>query len=238
MIIPHVRTAASPPVRALLPVALATALALSACATNDPNRRTKIGAGIGAVAGGVIGNQVGGRTSRLVGAVAGALAGGAVGRYQDRQQQALEAALEEERRANEVDVERLEDDVLLVRMSDQATFDVGSSALKSAFLPTLDKIAGQMSSFDKTVLHIVGHTDSSGSDAYNQALSERRADAVADYLRGDGVLSERLQTEGRGERSPRASNATAADRALNRRVEIYIKPIVEGREEEALTAPS
>ena len=224
--------------RALLSVALAGAVVLAGCATDDPNRRTKIGAGIGAVAGGVIGNQVGGQKARLIGAVAGALAGGAVGRYQDRQQQALEAALEEELNANRIDVERLENDVLRVRMNDEATFDVGSAALKPAFRPTLDKIAGEMSEFDKTVLHVVGYTDSSGSDEYNRGLSRQRASAVATYLREDGVVPERLRSEGRGESAPRVPNTTSANRALNRRVEIYIKPIVEGREEEALTAPS
>jgi len=217
---------------------LAGCVALAGCAADDPNRRTKIGAGIGAVTGAVIGNQVGGQKARLIGAAVGALAGGAVGRYQDRQQAALEAALERELEENQVDVERLENDVLLVRLSDDASFDFDSDRVKSSFEPTLDRLADKTVEFDKTVLHVVGYTDSTGPEQYNRDLSRRRAASVARYLRGDGVVPARLQVEGRGESEPRASNASAAERARNRRVEIYIKPIVEGQEERALAPPA
>ena len=226
------------PRRTATALAVTLALALAACATDDPNRRTKIGAGVGAVTGAVIGNQVGGQKARLIGAAVGALAGGAVGRYQDKQQAALEAALEEELRDQQVDVERLPDDVLLVRLADDASFGFDSDQVRSAFRPTLDKLAAETSTYDKTVLHVVGYTDSTGAAAYNQDLSRRRAASVARYLRDDGVMAERLQIEGRGQSEPRASNDSAAGRARNRRVEIYIKPIVEGQEERALAPPS
>lgn len=222
-----------------LSLALVAMLVLSSCAADDPNRRTKVGAGIGAVAGAVLGNQVGGKnkTSRVLGAAIGALAGGAVGRYQDNQQRDLEAALEAERQKKQVEIERLNNDVLRVSMSDDATFGFDSAQLKPAFKPTLDKIAGQMATYDKTILHVVGFTDSSGDESYNQGLSRRRAQAVADYLESDGVMSQRLQIEGRGESEPRAPNDTSANRARNRRVEVYINPVVEGNEEQALERP-
>ncbi len=220
----------------LLPIAVAAIVTLSACATDDPNRRTKIGAGIGAVAGAVIAKQAG-YDNVLIGAAIGALAGGAVGNYQDKQQAALEVALENELLKNQVDVQRLDNDVLLVRLNNQASFDVGSAQVKPAFHSTLDKIASETSTYDKTILHVVGYTDSDGTDAYNQKLSNRRANAVAVYLRNDGVIQERLRTEGRGETEPRLPNTSLANKASNRRVEIYIKPVVQGDEQRALDRP-
>jgi len=223
---------------AVLPLTVAATLALSACATDDPNARTKAGAGIGAVIGAVIGKQAGGDDGVLVGAAIGALAGGSVGRYQDQQQAALKVALEQELRTNQVDVQRLNDDVLLVRLSNNASFDFDSAEVKPTFHSTLNKIATQTSTYDKTILHVVGYTDSTGSDSYNQTLSSRRASAVANYLSNDGVMRERLRTEGRGEAEPRLPNTSEANRATNRRVEIYIKPVVQGNEREALKRPT
>ena len=226
-----------PAANALLPVFLLACIALTACATDDPYARTKAGAGIGAVTGAVIGNQVGGDRARILGAAIGALAGGAVGNYQDRQQQALEAALREERQQRQVAIERLQNDVLRVSLSDEASFAFDSSTLQPAFRPTLDKLAGELNSFDKTVLHVIGYTDDIGSETYNLGLSMRRADAVARYLQDAGVDRRRLMIEGRGESDPRMPNTTAENRSRNRRVEIYINPVVEGQEQRALDAP-
>ena len=209
---------------------------LSACATDDPNRRAKTGAGIGAVVGAVLGSQIG-DDNELLGAAIGALAGGAVGNYQDKQQRALEVALENELIQQQVNVERLDNDILLVRLNDGASFDFDSAALKDSFRPTLDKIASETSTYDKTVLHVVGHTDTVGSQSYNQTLSLRRAESVANYLRNDGVDVRRLRTEGRGENEPRRPNTTDENRAVNRRVEIFIKPIVAGQEQNAFSGP-
>lgn len=221
-----------------LTLALAAALIISSCATDDPNRRTKAGAAIGVLAGAVIGKQVGGDDGRLIGAAIGGLAGGAVGRYQDNQQRALLAALAEERRLEKVRIERLQDDVLRLSLSDEASFDINSAVVKPAFGPTLSKIAREVATFDKTVLHVIGFTDDTGSESYNRELATRRASAVASTLRADGVLPERIQIEGRGEIDPRVPNTSAANRAKNRRVEIYIQPIVEGDEGRALQSPT
>jgi len=211
----------SRPRAALIPLAVAAVVTLSACvADDDPNRRAKLGVGIGAVAGAVIA-KASGSDNVLLGATLGALAGGAVGFYQDRQQAALKAALEDELRNNQVDVERLDNDVLLVRLNSQASFDSGSAQVKPAFHSTLDKIATETSTYDKTILHVVGYTDSDGTDEFNRSLSVKRANSVADYLSVDGVVEERLRIEGRGETEPRVPNTSAANKAANRRVEIY-----------------
>ncbi len=220
----------------LLPVAVAALVTLSACATDDPNRRAKQGAGIGALAGGLIAAATG-SDNVLLGVAIGAVAGGAVGHYQDNQQAAIKAALEEELRLEQVELQRLENDVLLVRLNNTASFDVGSAQVKPAFHETLEKIAAETSTFDKTVIHVVGYTDSDGSEEFNQQLSDKRANAVANSLRNDGVIQERLRVEGRGETEPRLPNTSSANKASNRRVEIYIKPIVEGEEQKALEKP-
>ncbi|MCA1803946.1 MAG: OmpA family protein [Xanthomonadaceae bacterium] len=113
------------------------------------------------------------------------------------------------------------------------SFDFGKADLKPAFLPTLDKVADLLHRYDRTVVHVIGHTDNVGSESYNQGLSERRAQSVVTYLTNRGIAWQRLVTEGRGMREPRASNATEAGRQLNRRVELLIKPVVEGQEQRA-----
>ncbi len=209
-------------------------LSLVACAADDPNQRAKTGAAIGAITGAVIGSQVsGGKKGALAGVVIGAIAGGGVGNYMDNQQREFEAALEEEQHRNDLEIQRLEDESLKIDVSNEVSFDFDSANLKPAFLTTLGKVAGVLSRFDRSVVHVIGHTDATGSDRYNQQLSERRARSVVDYLASNGVDSLRLRTEGRGEVEPRATNATEAGRQLNRRVEILIKPVVEGQEERA-----
>lgn len=222
----------------LLPTIFLASVALAACATDDPYARTKAGAGIGAVSGAIIGNQVGGGRARLIGAAIGALAGGAVGNYQDKQQLALEKALKVERQQRQVAIERLQNDVLRVSLSDEASFGFDSALLKPAFRSTLDKLANEMSEFDKTVLHVIGYTDDIGSEIYNLGLSTKRADTVAKYLENNGVARQRLKIEGRGETDPRLPNTSAANRSHNRRVEIYIQPVIEGQEQLALEPPA
>lgn len=213
---------------------LVSVLSLVACATDDPNRRAKTGAAIGAVTGAVIGKQVsGGKKGALAGAVIGAIAGGGVGTYMDNQQREFEAELEDEQRRNDLEIQRLEDESLKIDIANEVPFDFDSAELKPAFLNTLDKVAGVLTRYDRSIVHVIGHTDSTGSESYNQQLSERRARSVADYLARRGVDSRRLRIEGRGETEPRATNATEAGRQLNRRVEILIKPVVEGQEHRA-----
>ena len=219
-------------------LACAFAISIGGCATqNDPHQRAKIGAAVGAVAGAVLGHQLDDDSGRWVGAAVGALAGGAVGHYMDNQQRDFETAMQREREANELEIERLRDDTLKLTVDSEVSFDFGKADIKPAFRPSLDKLAQLLIKYDRTVVHVVGHTDNVGSDAFNQQLSEERAMRVGDYLAGYGVPRNRLRTEGRGEREPRDTNATAAGRQLNRRVEVFVKPIVAGQERRAYESP-
>lgn len=221
-----------------LALAGAVSIAVAGCATqNDPNERAKIGAAVGAVAGAVLGHQLDDDSGRWVGAAVGALAGAGVGHYMDNQQRDFEAAMQREREANQLEIERLRDDTLKLTVDSEVSFDFGKSDIKPAFRPSLDKLANLLLKYDRTVVHVVGHTDSIGSESYNQGLSERRAMAVGDYLASYGVPRQRLRTEGRGETEPREDNATEAGRQLNRRVEVFVKPVVEGHEQRAYEPP-
>jgi len=210
---------------------------LMSCATDDPNKRAKTGAAIGAVTGAIIGHQIDGGSGKWIGAAVGALAGGGVGHYMDNQQREFEEALREEQRQHQLEIERLKDDTLKLSLDSEVSFAFGRAEIKPAFEPSLNKLADVLIKYDRTVVHVVGHTDSIGSDRYNQRLSEQRADNVVGYLERRGVSYSRLRGEGRGEYEPRASNDTEAGRQLNRRVEIYVKPVVEGQEERAYEAP-
>ncbi|NJN46978.1 MAG: OmpA family protein [Candidatus Competibacteraceae bacterium] len=202
---------------------------VTACAVDDPYRRTKAGAGIGAVAGAVIGHQIDGKSGRYVGAAVGALAGGAAGNYMDRQQQAFDQALAEEQNRYNMEVQRMQDGSLKLNIPSEVSFDVDRADIKPAFVPTLDKVANILQEYNQSTIDIIGHTDSSGSDDYNLELSLRRAESVANYLASRGVAPQRLRTDGRGKREPRASNATASGRQLNRRVEMIVRPTEQGQ---------
>lgn len=222
----------------LMAVTLSSALVLTGCMQqDDPNRRAQTGALVGAVAGAVLGHQLDSDSGKWVGAAVGALTGAAVGHYMDNQQRDFESSLAQERSANQLEIERMKDDTLKLTVDSEVSFDFAKSQIKPAFQPSLDKLAEVIRKYDRTVVHIVGHTDDIGSDSYNQQLSEQRARAVYDYLVSRGVPASRLRTEGRGEREPRASNANEAGRQLNRRVEIFVKPLVEGQEQKAYESP-
>ena len=214
-------------------------VALAACATDDPNKRTKVGAGVGAVVGAILGHQIDSdhKSSKVVGAAAGAIIGGAVGVYMDKQQKAFEEELSNEQDQHAIEIERLKDDTLKLSLNSEVSFDFGKDDVKTAFYPTLDKLSDVINKYDRTVVHVVGHTDNVGSDVFNQQLSEQRAQSVVDYMMNRNVRASRLLTEGRGEYEPRESNASEAGRALNRRVEIFLKPIVEGEERQAYSSP-
>jgi outer membrane protein OmpA-like peptidoglycan-associated protein len=212
--------------------AVAGALLLSSCATytgqtsdpNDPNHtRTGalIGAGIGAVAGLLSGGDAVERRQRaMVGAGVGGLAGAGIGAYQDRQ----EAALRRDLQGTGVDVVRNGDNITL-NMPGNITFAFDSSSLQPQFHPVLDNVAHTLTEYNQTVIEVAGHTDNVGTDAYNQTLSQQRANSVASYLTGKGVLQQRMIVVGAGETHPIASNDTEAGRAQNRRVEITIVPV-------------
>lgn len=203
-----------------------TGFIATGCATDDPNRKAKQGAVIGALAGAVIGNQAKNKNGKVIGAALGGIVGYKVGQYQDEQQKELEAALANELAANMIDIQRLENDVLRVNLSSEASFDVNRADLKTPFYPALDKIAEVVGKYDQTLINVIGHTDSSGSEQYNQVLSERRSAAVAQYLSGGGIPDNRLSIEGKGESAPRAENDTAQNRRQNRRVEIDLVPVI------------
>jgi outer membrane protein OmpA-like peptidoglycan-associated protein len=207
------------------------AVFVTGCQTLDPYTReektskaTK-GALIGAAAGAVVGlisgdDAVERRQHAMILAGVGALAGGAIGNYQDRQEAELRAELE----GTGVSVTRIGDNITL-NMPGNVTFATDSSDLSPAFFDVLNSVGKVLGEFDQTVVEVAGHTDSTGSDAYNQSLSERRSAAVSTYLQAQGVLSQRLITVGMGEAYPVADNATSDGRQLNRRVEITMVPV-------------
>jgi len=216
---------------------LLAATLLAGCATNDPNRSAKTGAVVGAIVGAVIGNQGKGRTERFVGAAAGALAGAAVGNYMDRQRQDLETKLADEQRRKALDIADVGNDTLKIGIASDATFAFDSASIQPESQPTYDKIADTLAQYDKTVVHVVGYTDSIGAANYNLGLSERRAHAVGQYLSERGVNGNRLIYYGMGEKNPVDSNDTPEGRRRNRRVEIFIKPVVQGKEAMAYQPP-
>ena len=218
--------------KTLVATVAAGALALGGCVTN-PNTgekefqwRTAAGAAGGALAGYLLGDLIGGRndrTAKIIGAGIGAVAGGAVGQYMDRQQRELERATE----GTGIDVVR-EGDNLLLRMPSGITFDTDSSTVKPQFQTTLNEVAGTLREYNQTYIDVLGHTDSTGSDSYNQGLSERRAAAVANYLSRQGVEQARMATYGYGETQLIYDpDDTAAKREANRRVEIRVVPVTQ-----------
>ncbi len=218
-------------IRFLIATALSAALLTGGCMT-DPvtgERRvsnTAIGGITGALGGYLLGDIVGGRndrTEKLVGAGLGGLAGVAIGSYMDRQ----ERELRERTAGSDVQVIRSGDDLIL-RMPSGITFATDSATIDPQFRPTLDRVGEVLGQYEQTYVDIYGHTDSTGSDAYNQTLSERRARSVADYLSTHGVRSVRIATRGFGKTQPIASNDTEEGRAANRRVEIKLVPIERG----------
>jgi outer membrane protein OmpA-like peptidoglycan-associated protein len=217
--------------RAALAATMIGALALGGCVT-DPETGNKriskaaIGGVGGALGGYLLGDLLGGRndrTEKIVGAGIGAIAGAGVGAYMDAQ----EKKLREQTAGTGVDVVR-QGDELLLRMPSGITFATNQSSIQPQFQTTLDQVAQTLSEYPKTAIDVLGHTDSDGTEAYNQALSERRAQSVASYLSSHGVASVRMATMGYGETRPIASNETIDGKAQNRRVEIKIVPAVEG----------
>jgi outer membrane protein OmpA-like peptidoglycan-associated protein len=199
--------------------------------SDRPFENWEKGAAMGAVGGAILGAAAY-RKDRtkgaLIGAIGGGLAGGAVGKYMDQQKRDLEKNLAPEIQAGQAKVEKLPNDVVRITMTSQTAFDTNSTAIKPGFRSTMDKLADVVVRYNKTTLTIVGHTDNVGSDRYNQDLSQRRAVSVAQYFESQRVNALRLATAGKGESQPVASNGSEAGRQANRRVEIYVEPVVEG----------
>ncbi|MHA7971332.1 OmpA family protein [Rhizobium terricola] len=207
------------------------AIYLTACTTTDPYTgeqkvsNTAGGAMLGAAAGALGGLAVGGggregRNAALIGAGIGALAGGAIGNYMDRQESELRAQLQ----GTGISVTRMGDRIIL-NMPSNITFATDQYAVMPQFYPTLNSVAVVLNKFNQTLIDINGHTDSTGSLAHNQELSQNRAQSVANYLFSQGLDGRRVSAMGFGPNEPVASNATPEGRAQNRRVEIQIAPI-------------
>lgn len=201
--------------------AVSASFVLASCTAVEQNPRTAAGAGVGALGGAAVGTLFKGddRRNALIGAGIGMLAGAAVGQYLDQQQRELEQGLA----GSGAQVTR-QGDALVVNLPASVTFDTDSAQIKPGSYMALDEVAGTLQRYPQSYVDVVGHTDSTGSDQYNQQLSERRAQSVANYLRTRGVTPARIAAYGMGETQPVATNATADGRQANRRVEIRIIP--------------
>lgn len=214
----------------LLTVFSVALFGLAGCMTYDPytgeektSSATK-GSIIGAIGGAAVGAATSSKSDRakgaLIGAASGAAVGGGIGYYMDRQEAQLRQKLE----GSGVRVVREGDRIDLI-MPGNITFDTDQSTIRSSFTNVLESVGLVLKEFDKTVIRIEGHTDSTGSDSYNQLLSERRAGSVRDFLLNQGIAPSRTRATGYGESQPVASNDTPAGREQNRRVELSLVPM-------------
>ena len=211
-------------------MALVAATFVAGCTTDPFTNEQKlsntaggalIGAGVGAVAGLAIGGTgVAQRNAALIGAGVGALAGGAIGSYMDQQEAELRAQLQ----GTGVSVTR-NGDYIILNMPSNITFATDQSAVTTQFYPTLNSVALVLQKYNRTLIDVNGHTDSTGGDTYNMQLSQERALSVAQYLNAQGIDSRRFSVVGYGKTRPIASNATPDGRAANRRVEIHLMPL-------------
>jgi outer membrane protein OmpA-like peptidoglycan-associated protein len=204
-------------------IGMAAAVFVVGCTNVDPvtgertTNRTATGAIIGAIGGAAAGTLAGGddRRNALIGAGIGALAGAAIGNYMDRTYQNLRQRLA----GSGVGVTRVNEQQILLNFPADLTFDFDRDAVKSQFVPTLRDVGGILREYEQTTVDVYGHADCTGSDSYNQNLSERRAMNVASVLAQSGVIRPRLYVTGFGESRPRVQ---PCDSAGNRRVEVYI----------------
>ena len=206
-------------------------MGLSACVTNPETgqreiSKAAIGGVLGAGAGYLLGDVIGGRrdrTEKILGAGIGAVAGAGAGAYMDQQ----ERKLRERTAGSGIEVDR-QGDELVLNMPGDVTFDLNSATVKPAFQGTLDGVASTLAEYPSTYIDVYGHTDSTGSNAYNQTLSERRASSVSSYLASRGVQSARMASMGYGETQLKCSPENSpADFQCNRRVEIRLRPVTQ-----------
>ncbi|WP_372870324.1 OmpA family protein [Shewanella sp.] len=213
-----------------LSAVIAMATLTSGCSTVNPytneqqTANATTGAIIGAVAGAAVGVASSSKSDRgkgaLIGAASGAAVGGGIGYYMDVQ----EAKLRQQLQSTGVSVTRSGDTIIL-NMPNEVTFAVDKTDLSPRAMQVLDSVALVAKEYDKTRLNVLGYTDSSGAESYNLRLSQVRASEVGNYLLAKGLKANRVSTQGMGEASPIASNATAEGRAQNRRVEIVLTPL-------------
>ncbi len=213
----------------VLVVLLIAALILPGCATMKENPKTTIGAGVGAVVGAGVGYAIGGGKGAAVGAVVGGLAGGVIGHYMDKQEREFKQALAESQAREQAAIMegvRREKDALIITFKSDVMFDTNSSIIKSAAYASgeIDRVAQILNRYPDTTIKVVGYTDSTGSESYNQELSEQRANSVKNALVVKNVQAARISALGMGESNPIADNATEGGRQINRRVAIIIEP--------------
>jgi len=200
--------------------AVAGAVLLAGCANmSEREKGTATGAAIGAVAGAVLSSATGGKAG--TGAVVGGAVGAVAGNLWSKRMEEKRAAMEQATQGTGIGVERTAQNELKVNVPSDFSFDVGRSAIKPQMRPVLDQFAQGLD--PNMRVRIVGHTDSTGTDAINNPLSVDRAQSVRDYLAGRGVAPSRVETQGRGSREPVADNGTPEGRAQNRRVEIFLR---------------
>ncbi|MGH8524230.1 MAG: OmpA family protein [Gammaproteobacteria bacterium] len=207
----------------ILAGAITGTIALSGCANmTESQRGTATGAGLGAVTGAAIGALAGGGKGAAIGAGVGAAAGAGGGylwsQHMQEQKQAMEAATQ----GTGVAVTQTPNNELKLEIPSDVSFDTGKADIKPAMRPVLDKFAQTLQANPVTSVRIIGHTDSTGTDAVNDPLSVRRASNTRDYLTDRGVASNRIAIDGRGSREPLVDNSTPAERSKNRRVEIFV----------------
>ncbi len=214
--------------RIFIGTTIASLVMLGACTTNPETGKKRIskaaiGGVLGAGAGYLLGDVVGGRrdrTEKILGAGIGAIAGAGAGVYMDNQ----EKKLREKTAGTGIEVQRKGDEIKLV-MPSGITFDTNSATIKPEFRSTLDQVASTLGEYEKTMVDVYGHTDSTGGDGINIPLSNSRAESVAAYLASRGINRARLGTQGFGSSQPVASNSTYAGKSANRRVEIKLLPV-------------
>lgn len=207
------------------PIVIVTiaALAVSGCANmSETQQDTAKGAGIGAAGGAVLGAAAGGGKGAAIGAAVGAGMGALAGNVWSKKMQKQKEQMEEATAGTGVAVTKTEDNQLKLEIPSDISFDSGRADIKPNFRPILDKFASGLNGNPAATVTIIGHTDSSGNDAINNPLSVNRAASVRDYLSTRGVAANRIAIDGRGSREPIAANDTPANRAKNRRVEIFV----------------
>ena len=198
-------------------------MALSGCATmTESQRSTAQGSAIGAGTGAAIGALFGGGKGAAIGAGSGALLGAGAGYLWSQRMEEQKRQMETATAGTGVQVSQTEDNRLKLNIPSDISFDSGRSDIKPGFRPILDSFATSLKNNAGTAITIIGHTDNTGSDAINNPLSVNRAASTRDYLVSRGVSSNRIQIDGRGSREPVAANDTPANRAENRRVEIFV----------------
>jgi outer membrane protein OmpA-like peptidoglycan-associated protein len=203
--------------------ALVVVVLAAGCETmTETQQTTAKGAGVGAVAGAAIGGIAGGGRGAAIGAGVGAGLGALGGYVWSNHMEKQKRDMEQATKGTGVQVTQTADNQLKLEVPSDISFDVGRAEIKPNFAPILDRFAQGLNENKATKVRIIGHTDSTGSDAINDPLSVNRASSTRNYLASRGVDANRISIDGRGSREPVADNATEAGRAKNRRVEIFV----------------